>query len=641
MREAIERFDWSTTPLGPIDEWPAPLRFAVDLCLRSTLPVALYWGEDFRLLYNDAWAAFQYGRHPWALGQKGQDVWGEIWHIVGPQLEQVRRTGEGFSTAETMLPMIWDGILHQTYWSYSLTAVMDEGGAVAGVINMGNEVTKAAVAEQRLSYQVKLADALRECAGPEEVKATAARLLGEHLGATRVGYSEVDTERQILTTSTCWTRDSSIPSLVGVTRLLGAFGESAHAWLLQGNPLVVADHRTDPRTSDPQIQATFEGIGARSMIVIPLVGHGALRAILYVHEIIPRQWTSLEVEIARDTAGRTWDAVQRAQSENSLRESEDHYRHAVELNPSASWTALPDGPINRMSPRWGEWTGTSGIGERWIEAFHPDDVERAVAARAEALRTGGVFDVEHRLRQRDGTYRWYRSRCYPRLGADGRPILWYGTTEDIDSRHRAEEHQRLLINELNHRVKNTLATVQAIAFQTLKGDITLAEARARFEARLLALSRAHNLLTEANWEGAPIWRVVADSIAHLSSEKGRFILEGEPMWLAPRAALALALACHELSTNAVKYGALSDEHGHVEVRWHKNGGSLCIEWKEKGGPPVIPPSGRGFGSRLIERGLAGDLDGKARLDFEPDGLRCMIEAPLSAILARQSRGKTK
>jgi two-component sensor histidine kinase len=198
---------------------------------------------------------------------------------------------------------------------------------------------------------------------------------------------------------------------------------------------------------------------------------------------------------------------------------------------------------------------------------------------------------------------------------------------------RAEQHQLLLINELNHRVKNTLASVQGIAFQTLRGEVSLVEARARFEARLMALSGAHNLLTEENWGGASLDRVVSDSIEHLTGEAGRFDVEGEPLRLVPRAALALAMALHELGTNAVKYGALSAEGGRVSIDWTQTGDRLHLIWRECGGPPVEPPSRRGFGSRLIERGLAADLGGTAALRFDPAGLRCDIQASLAAIQA--------
>jgi two-component sensor histidine kinase len=235
------------------------------------------------------------------------------------------------------------------------------------------------------------------------------------------------------------------------------------------------------------------------------------------------------------------------------------------------------------------------------------------------------------MKMLDGSYRWVRSRAFPRRAESGEICLWYGSTEDIHEQKLAEERQRLLINELNHRVKNTLATVQAIAFQTLKGDVPLIEARSRFEARLLALSQAHNLLTEQNWEGTSLGRVVAGTTAYLGGEGQRFVVSGEPLFLAPRAALALSLALHELTTNAFKYGALSTAEGTVAINWQLRGGMLELDWKETGGPAVAEPQRRGFGSRLIERGLEADLGGRAEMMFEPDGLRCVLRASLEAI----------
>jgi two-component sensor histidine kinase len=266
--------------------------------------------------------------------------------------------------------------------------------------------------------------------------------------------------------------------------------------------------------------------------------------------------------------------------------------------------------------------------------MHPDDHAATLGEWGRCLATGEPYDVEHRVKRLGGGYRWARSRAFPRRDSEGNIVLWYGNTEDIHERKVAEEHQRLLINELNHRVKNTLASVQAIAFQTLRGDVPVAEARSRFEERLMALSAAHNLLTEENWGGASLERVVEDATEHLAGDSDRFDVAGEPLRLAPRAALALAMALHELGTNAAKYGALSVDGGRVSIGWTVADERLRLEWRESGGPPVKPPDRRGFGSRLIERGLEADLGGAAALRFEPEGLRCEIQASLAAIRAK-------
>jgi two-component sensor histidine kinase len=209
--------------------------------------------------------------------------------------------------------------------------------------------------------------------------------------------------------------------------------------------------------------------------------------------------------------------------------------------------------------------------------------------------------------------------------------LYAAAQQEIERRRRSEEQQQLLINELNHRVKNTLATVQSIVAQTSRSGRTAEEVREATEGRLLALSAAHDLLTRHYWEGADVCVVVERALAPFRGDgAGRIRLGGPRAALAPQQALAIAMALHELATNAVKYGALSVASGRVLVDWTVDDGRLRLNWAEQGGPPVSAPSGRGFGSRLLERGLARDLGGEVRIAFEPAGVRCEIRAPMAA-----------
>jgi PAS domain S-box-containing protein len=614
-----------------MEHWSEPLRLAADLCLRSALPSALYIGEARIVLHNDAWQAQVGGAS--ALGQPAAFAPNSLWPLVAELAEQVADTGEGAFVREQPLPSGPSGDGEETWWNCHLVPIVGAAGRPIALLNQANEVSRAVLAERRLSFQVTLADALRGATDPEAVKHAATRLLGEHLGAARVGYAEVDEAEGSAWVRSDWTADPDVQSLAGQRTDLKAFGSEALAYLRTGEVLVLADIRALPLGADRT--AAWERVGLRALITVPLVRDGELKAMLYVHEPHARGWKRSEAAMARDVAERTWSAVERAQAEQSLRESEDHYRHTVELDPQVTWTALPDGQLNRVSRRWKIWTGTNGLGASWAEGLHPDDRAQTFAAWGRSVATGEPYDIEHRVQMRDGSYRWARSRAFPRRDEEGAIRLWYGSTEDIHEKKVAEEHQRLLINELNHRVKNSLATVQAIAFQTLKGDTPLAEARSHFEARLIALSRAHNLLTEQNWEGAGLERVVRDSVEHFAGDC-RFRISGPPFWLAPRSALALALALHELGTNAAKYGALSVDGGVIDIAWDETEGVLRLDWKESGGPAVAAPTRRGFGSRLIEQGLGGDLGGEARIAFEPDGLRCTIEAAVGEIGAREA-----
>lgn len=199
---------------------------------------------------------------------------------------------------------------------------------------------------------------------------------------------------------------------------------------------------------------------------------------------------------------------------------------------------------------------------------------------------------------------------------------------EIVARIAAEAHQKLLLDELNHRVKNTLATVQSIAAQSLRHGTDVGSVRQSFEARLIALSQAHNLLTRDNWRGASLAELLRSELSPYGGDHGeRIVVGGEHVWLAPDTAVALGMAFHELATNAVKYGSLSNEDGRVHVTWTVHGTGprqLRIVWREQGGPPVAPPDRRGFGSRVIVGGLAHQLDGVVDLDFAPNGVVCTI-----------------
>ena len=206
-------------------------------------------------------------------------------------------------------------------------------------------------------------------------------------------------------------------------------------------------------------------------------------------------------------------------------------------------------------------------------------------------------------------------------------IQGYDATEEV----HAEDHQRLLINELNHRVKNTLAIVQGLAQQSFR-TVECQPSMDTFSARLAALASAHNLLTERHWESADIGTIVRRALAAtVGTDEDRVNCAGPKLAIDPQAAVALAMVVHELSTNAIKYGALSQEAGKVEIEWSAaivdEGTDVTFLWRESGGPPVEQPQSKGFGSRLIKRGF-GVTNGSAKLEYLPEGFECRIEAVL-------------
>jgi two-component system CheB/CheR fusion protein len=225
----------------------------------------------------------------------------------------------------------------------------------------------------------------------------------------------------------------------------------------------------------------------------------------------------------------------------------------------------------------------------------------------------------------------------PVRNSTGQIIAGSLIVRDISERRNAERHARMMLGELNHRVKNTLASVQAIALQTLKASPSLEEFKTGFLARLTALSQTHNLLAKEAWSGVSLATLIHGELAPYQTEQAapRVRLHGEDLKLSPRIALALSMAFHELATNAMKYGALSDARGAVDVSWSVQMVDrhpwLNLSWLESGGPHVATPTTHGFGTRLITSGVAYELDGEATLEFLPSGVRCTLALPLSEL----------
>ncbi len=333
------------------------------------------------------------------------------------------------------------------------------------------------------------------------------------------------------------------------------------------------------------------------------------------------------------------DVTEQKRVEAALRESRDRLQAVLDAAPAAILIASePDcltieanrraTELMRMDPAQNLSRSNAASAPRHFRIFsaegrelEPHELPVQRAARGEQL-----FQHEERVEFDDGSSVYLLGNAVPLRDGGGAITGAIGAFIDITDRKRAEEHQRLLINELNHRVKNTLAIVQGLAQQSFRNQAAPEVARANFEGRLAALSAAHSILTRQNWVSALLGDVVAAAAAPFGAQ--RFKVEGPEISLAPQLAVNLALALHELGTNAFKYGALSAQGGWVEVRWHIEEDRLRLVWEERGGPPVEAPKARGFGTRMIERGLAAELRGKVSIDFAPGGLVCTIDAPL-------------
>ncbi|WP_257839161.1 sensor histidine kinase [Phenylobacterium sp. J426] len=253
-----------------------------------------------------------------------------------------------------------------------------------------------------------------------------------------------------------------------------------------------------------------------------------------------------------------------------------------------------------------------------------------IRARFEAAlkgEGGGRYSVVHRVEGRDGLTRWVRGHGQVLFDPTGAPTHVLGTLQDVTEEVQHRENQALMLAELNHRVKNNLATVQSMAAQTARRAESVPQFFADFEGRLLALARSHDVLTLNSWAGAELSTVLERELAAYSD---RVRLRGPKVQLDAAGSVAMAMVAHELATNAAKYGALSSQDGVVEVVWTREGPRLALTWTERGGPPVTPPAALGFGSRLIAKLAAGDLRGSAEPAYEPEGLVVRLTAAVRA-----------
>ena len=341
--------------------------------------------------------------------------------------------------------------------------------------------------------------------------------------------------------------------------------------------------------------------------------------------------------------GTARDVTDARRAEQTLRETEERYRLAAKATNDAIW----DWDLGTDHILWNEAVQTlfgyapeaiGPSGTWWKVHIHPEDLGRVkTSIQAVIEGVGSGWTEEYRFLRADGSHASILDRGYVIRDGDGRAIRMIGAMLDITERKRAEEHQRLLTGELQHRVKNTLALVQAIASQTLRGTTDVNEMREAFASRLISLGRAHDILTASSWTEAPIADVVDGALAvHRGGAAHRIRTSGPDVHLAAKPALSLALALHELATNATKYGALSNADGTVDLRWHVvhegEAPRFRLSWSEQGGPPILAqPTRRGFGSRLIERSFAAEVGGEVTLAYPPTGLVCRLEASLASM----------
>ena len=446
--------DWASTPLGPLHRWPQPLRTLVGVMLRSRQPMALAWGPERTLLYNDGYVPVLGQRHPRALGRPFLDVWHELADDTGPLLARAF-AGEAVWHEDLPLTLHRKGYPETAYFTLSYTPVHDEDGAVAGIFCACTETTGRVLFARRQAFRVELEGRLRGLANPGALAATATRMLGPWLRAARVFYVEVDADDAHGTITQNW-NEPRVPDLMDRRFRLDEYGPALVRDLLAGRVAAIDDLSADPRTRGGPAR-TFAAVGAAALIAVPVAQGGRTAAVLVVHHDTPRHWSPEEVDVACEVAGRTRHAAERSRTARALRASEARFRALVDASAQIVWTMDAAGRPVEDSPSWRAFTGqTEGewLGGRWLDAIHPGDSGRVAAGWAEAVASSAPYAAEYRLRHAEsGTWRMTSARAVPLRNADGTVREWVGMNADITELHRAGEELRRLNALLEQRVE--------------------------------------------------------------------------------------------------------------------------------------------------------------------------------------------
>ncbi len=362
-----------------------------------------------------------------------------------------------------------------------------------------------------------------------------------------------------------------------------------------------------------------------------------------------RRWVrSIARPHRREDGAVVWDGVNlditaQKEIEERFREREEMLQAAIAGAELGTWEVDIGGGATRWSAGMTQMLGlpVEGGDATRIDRharMHPDDRERVLAAFEAHVARRAPYRVEFRWLRPDGEVQWLASYGNTLDDAEGRPHRVVGVIQDITARKLAEDRQRLLMAELDHRVKNILAIVQALARRSLAAP----DGAKVFGERLAALARTHGLLSQHRWKGVALAVLVRQALAPYAG--ARLEARGPDLVLQPGAAQSLSLVLHELATNAAKYGALSAPLGQVAVDWRILPGEpskLQIVWIESGGPPTAEPERRGFGSQLVERTMVHELRGVAALDFRPEGLRVTLSLPVAGLLSGPAKGAAR
>jgi PAS domain S-box-containing protein len=612
MRTLVKAKDWSTTPLGPKEHWSPSLRVTIEIVLSSGFPMAVRWGSDFVLIYNDAYKAILGEKHPWALGLSSAQAWSEVWHKIEQIHREILSGRQGAFFAEDILLRIqrYENRWEDARFTLSYSPIPDPTApsGIGGVFVTAMETTARIETENQLRNAEETLRLAVEAAelGTWDLNLLTGDLHWSDRCKAMFGISP--------TAAVCMTDFYQGLHPDDRDRISAIFAEVI-------NPATRGSYDVEYRTIGKE-DGVERWVAAKGRALFDQAGQG-VRAIGTVIEITARK-----------------------RAEQELQSSEARYRSAMTLGRMGSWEVDFVKGIRIWTPEGMAIFGinlSEGLGkvggqkDEFYQAMHPDD--RHLIARFHHLANSqDTFPAEYRIRKADGQICWLSGygRVVERT-PDGKARRLINVVADITERKATEEHQRFLLQELSHRSKNLLGIVLALADQTLRASGDPKQFQSRFFGRLRGLAASNTLLAAGDWRGTSLRALVELQLSpfvDLPSEQ--VTIQGPNIDLSAEAAQAIGLALHELSTNAVKYGALSVPNGRLTIFWEieqaEPAAELKLDWRELGGPLVKAPERNGFGQVVMKRMVEQSLKAAVEIVFAPDGLRWSLHAPAAVLL---------